>query len=67
MDNKNLPDEISITWHIEDVKSLDESLTDQDAKEILQYVNRRHDATIGVNWDMIQSCVNEWKEDQEDR
>jgi hypothetical protein len=49
-----LPDEISITWHIDDVKSLDNKLTDDQAREVLQLVKNNHDATIGVNWDNIQ-------------
>ena len=57
----NLPDEISITWCVEDVKSLDENLTDDECRQVLQMALRNHDATIGVNWDVLQCHIDELK------
>ena len=44
---------ISIHWSIEDVKSIAPMLTDQEAQAVLDRVKANHDATIGVNWDVI--------------
>ena len=48
---------ISITWHIDDVLSQAKekgiNITEQQAIEILQNIKRNHDASIGINWDVI--------------
>jgi len=33
------------------------NLSGQQAKEILSNIKDKHDATIGVNWDVIDVCV----------
>ena len=58
---EKLPDEISISWHIDDVKSLDESLSDDDCRVILQRAEHDHDATIGINWEVLQYYIDEYK------
>lgn len=49
--------EISIKWHIEDVqeraKEIEINLTDEQASDILQLMEKRHDCTIGINWETI--------------
>ena len=52
-------DEVSITisWHIDDVLSVDSSLTHHQAMDVLRAIKRNHDATQGVNWDTIQSTI----------
>lgn len=50
---KNLPDKISISWGIEDVKSVAEDLTDEECRGVLYLAKRRHDANIGINWDVL--------------
>ena len=51
--------QIAIIWGLEDVKSLAKdnhiNITDQQALEILHKIEKQHDATIGVNWEVI-SC-----------
>ena len=54
-----MKDEISITWHIDDVKSLDDSLTDKQCREVLQMAKNKHDAIIGINWDTLQYHIDE--------
>lgn len=48
---------IAIEWCVEDVftqADQDEvEITTQEAKEILQWIDVKHDANIGVNWDVI--------------
>jgi len=46
-------DEISIVWHIEDVKEQCNWLTDDQARDVLYNLKHKHDADIGINWDVI--------------
>lgn len=50
---------ITISWHIEDVQSLDDSLTDVEAFEVLCRAKHNHDATVGINWDVLEFWVDE--------
>lgn len=56
-------DFISIEWHIEDVKSRAKErgikVTDAQSREILEYIERKHDANIGVNWEVIDIWTDE--------
>lgn len=54
-------DEITIKWHIDDIKSLDETLTDDQCREVLQLAMKNHDANIGINWDTLRYWINEIK------
>ena len=47
--------QIASIWSIEDVQEVRPDLTDDQAWEVLQQVERAHDATIGINWDVL-SC-----------
>lgn len=62
--NKILPDTIKLSWSYLDVKGrakqTDITLSDNDCREILQIIDRRHDASIGVNWDVIDSHIDEY-------
>lgn len=62
-----LPDSIAITWHIDDVKEVDSSLTDEQCRKVLQIVKDNHDATIGVNWDTIEAAIQILKDDEAER
>ena len=42
-------------WSIEDVTDcVNYELTDEQAREVLDRVERYHDANIGINWDVLQ-------------
>jgi len=56
-----LPDEISISWHFTDVQEIDDSLTNDEARQVLQLIKQNHDATIGVNWETIEAWVDYFK------
>ena len=45
---------IDITWSIEDVKSLRPDLTASECMEVLERVQARHDASIGVTYDSVK-------------
>ena len=45
---------IAIVWQVEDVKSVRPDLNEEQCKQVLQECDRRHDATIGINWEVIE-------------
>ncbi len=53
------PNWLASWWHISDVQSLDEDLTEDECKDVLAMVDRKHDANIGINWDFIQYWIDE--------
>lgn len=52
---------ISIVWSIEDVYERAEhcqvELTEKEALEVLSNLKNKHDAEIGINWDVIDSMI----------
>ena len=53
---------LTTEWWLEDVLSLDDSLSEEQAKEVLRMVDENHDANFGVNWDVLQFWIDELKE-----
>ena len=53
--------EITITWHSDDVldraKNINIDITEQQAIDILQSIKSNHDASLGINWDVIDSHI----------
>ena len=56
---------ICIKWGVEDVlhqaKEDGVELSEVDAENILSNIDRKHDATIGVNWDVISAHISMYK------
>lgn len=59
--NSGDKDTIAISWCIDDLKWVAEDrgldvtgLTDDDFRDVLGIVVRRHDACIGINWDVLE-------------
>lgn len=48
---------ISITWSIDDVLSVRDDLTDEQAKKVLLQIKTEHDSNIGINWDVIEQTA----------
>jgi hypothetical protein len=46
--------QIALGWSVEDVLEVRPDLTNEQAWEVLQQVERRHDASIGINWDTLE-------------
>jgi hypothetical protein len=49
-------------WHMDDVvihadEMMDIQLTEDEAYQVLNLMERRHDANIGINWDVIGHWV----------
>jgi hypothetical protein len=51
------PDWLVEQWHISDVQNDHEWLTQDQAREVLLWMNKYHDANIGINWNFIESIV----------
>lgn len=50
------PIAIAIVWTIEDVQEVRPDLSKEECWRVLTEVHRNHDATIGINWDVLE-CV----------
>ena len=60
------PDWLASWWSIEDVQYQRPDLDDDQAREVLRLVDRRHDANIGINWDFIRDIADIEFEEPED-
>ena len=55
----NETNSIAIIWEIADVRRVIEdykmsiNLSDEECLDVLRYIDRKHDAEFGVNWDTI--------------
>jgi hypothetical protein len=59
-----LADTIAITWSIEDVKEVASDLTDDECRQVLQLARSKHDATIGINWDVLEELADIVRDEQ---
>lgn len=54
--------QIAIIWSVEDVQEMDDSLDYDQAIKVLESLKKNHDATIGINWDVISDTITVMKE-----
>ena len=50
---------IATLWHIDDVLEVRSDLTPEQCIEVLKECERQHDATIGINWDVLSFHADE--------
>jgi hypothetical protein len=50
----SLTKQISINWHLDDVLSVRPNLTQLQASQVLEHLKHKHDANIGINWEVIE-------------
>ena len=50
---RRLPDSIAVSWHIDDVAEVRPDLTKRQCREVLQQALDRHDAGIGITWEVL--------------
>lgn len=50
-------DDLWSLWQVEDVRGQRPDLTDDQCREVLRQIERGHDATIGINWDVIDAVA----------
>lgn len=64
------PDWIAEWWHIDDVasqaESMGETLTEDECRDVLAMVMRKHDCNIGINWDFIDYWIEDVIKDREE-
>lgn len=48
---------VAIHWSFEDVQSVREDLSDDNAMDVLLSAVRGHDASIGINWDVLEAVA----------
>lgn len=46
-------DEVAIIWSADDVLTFRKDLTPEQALEVLERAKHKHDAEIGINWDVL--------------
>ena len=51
---------ISIEWSVGDVKTVRPDLTSDQCWEVLQYAKRSHDASIGMNWTVLEELADNY-------
>lgn len=63
----NSQDVITESWSVDDILNQAEQdeieLTTEEAREVLKLVHSEHDATIGINWDVISIWIS-WFDDK---
>lgn len=56
-------------WHIDDVQgqaeNMGEELTDEECRDVLSMVSRKHDCQYGINWDVIDYWIERIIEERE--
>ena len=67
MNNFNPERQIAIIWDVKDVQMLRPDLDDYQAMCVLGAVENKHDASIGVNWDVLEFWADElYPQDDDD-
>jgi hypothetical protein len=51
--------QIALIWSVEDLQAVRPDLDDEQAWAVLQEVEHRHDASIGVTWDTLEYAADE--------
>ena len=51
--------EITMTWSIDDVLSVRPNLSKEQASSVLMHLKKHHDATVGINWDVIEAACDD--------
>ena len=60
------PDWLVEQWSIEDVQAECEWVTRDQAREVLLWMKKYHDSTVGINWEFIKAVVdNKFPEPEE--
>ena len=56
-------DAIAVIWTTEDVftesENIDTEISEEEAQKILEILDRKHDASIGISWDTISCHIDE--------
>jgi hypothetical protein len=58
--------EIMIKWHVDDVLNIRPDLTKDQALDVLLECKSRHDASVGINWDVIDITASKMFPEQDE-
>lgn len=50
----NQETQVAIPWSIEDIKKDRPDLTDEECLNVLFVIKEKHDANIGINWEVLE-------------
>ena len=56
--NTESNDSITITWHIDDLEDIAPRLSRRQRQAVLACVKKDHDASIGINYDVLNYWAN---------
>lgn len=60
-------DKVAVVWEIDDIlwKAQEDGklVTEEEAKDVLNRMLNKHDATIGINWDTIGFYIEDYPDD----
>ena len=57
-------DNCTVVWMPDDVLSLDDTLTDEQVSWVLERMEHKHDACLGISWDTIEFWISEVKRNE---
>ena len=57
--------DLIVVWNVDDVRSLEPNMPLEDCRNVLALALDRHDANIGINWQVLQDCIDIIKESEE--
>ncbi len=64
------PNWVAEWWHIDDVanqaESQGETLTEEECRDVLAMVMRKHDCNIGINWEVIDYWIDQIVSEREE-
>ena len=64
------PNWVAEWWHTDDVASqaegMGETLTEEECRDVLAMMMRKHDCNIGINWDVIEYWIDEIVNEREE-
>lgn len=52
-------DAITIRWTVMDVQIVDSTLDLSQCREVIQLAKNQHDASVGINWDVLSALADE--------
>jgi hypothetical protein len=55
--DKTFANRMMIVWTDSDVLEVCPGLTDEEAREVLDYAERKHDASLGVTWETFKAIA----------
>jgi hypothetical protein len=55
-------------WHMEDIRSMldGREITDDECIDVMKIIADKFDASIGINWDVIEYLLNRYLDDRDE-